>query len=97
MTRKLLAIDFDDTLTNGNAKWWKGEEAEPKKEILKWLDKEYIKGHIIIIHSARPWSVAKDTEAWLMKHGVRFHGLRFGKLSADLYVDDKAINVRDIT
>lgn len=90
--KKLIAVDFDVTLTNGNVAWWRGEEPTPNHHVIDWVDKQYIKGNIIVVHTARPWSVAKDTVAWLIKHGIRYHGLNMAKMSADVYLDDKADN-----
>ena len=32
------------------------------------------------------------TVAWLEKYGVRYDALRFRKMPADLYIDDRAFN-----
>ena len=94
--KKLIAVDFDGTLTNGNVKWWKGENPIPNKIVIEWVDKEYMKGNIIIIHTARPWKVAQETISWLIKNEIRFHGVMFGKLSADIYLDDKSKNPEEL-
>jgi hypothetical protein len=37
------------------------------------------------------------TLAWLIKYGVLFHGISMRvKPGADLYIDDKALNIDDI-
>lgn len=93
--RKLIAVDFDQTLTN-EGRFWKNEPILPNLNMVKWINEKYKQGHIIIIHTARPWSIAKETIAWLIKYDIRYHGVNFEKMSADIYVDDKAINVKDI-
>lgn len=93
--RNIIAIDFDETLTSGG-RWWKQEEILPNNKMIEWVNKEYRKGSVIIIHSARPWEIARATAAWLIKHNVRYHGLFLNKLGADLYVDDKALNINNI-
>ena len=87
--RKLIAVDFDGTLTHGGRFWKDGEEILPNEEIIKWVNKQFRLRNVIIIHTARPPETYRETEAWLIAHGVKFHGLRFGKLTADLYIDDK--------
>lgn len=93
--RKLIAVDFDGTLTN-EGRFWRDEPIIPNLKIIDWINDKYKQGHIIIIHTARPWNIAKETIAWLVKHGVRYHGVNFEKMSADYYIDDKAINPEDI-
>jgi len=34
--------------------------------------------------------------AWLIEHGAFFHALEMGKLAAEVYIDDKALNIDDI-
>lgn len=66
------------------------------------LNKFYDEGYEIIISSARNMvtqnnhvskvlqNVGLDTLQWLEKHGVKYHGLQFGKEYGSLYIDDKA-------
>ena len=96
MDRKLIAVDFDGTLTTGEGKWWKDDPIFPNKKMIDWVDKMYKKGHVIVIHSARPWSVSAKTVAWLIEQGIRYHGVNFEKMSADIYIDDKAVNIKDV-
>lgn len=90
--RKLYAIDFDNTLTIGDCKWWNGDEPIPNRTNIERVNELYIKGNYIIIFSARPWKVAQETIAWLIKYNVRYHGINFNKMSASIYVDDKSEN-----
>ena len=61
----------------------------PIQENIDWVNKKYHEGHIIIIHTARHISHQAQTEAWLQAHGVRYTGVRCGKVWADFYVDEK--------
>lgn len=94
--RKLIAVDFDGTLTDGKARWWKDEIPERNEKGIKWVNEQYKKRDIIIIHTARPWSVAPKTIAWLIENNIKYHGVNFGKMSSDIYLDDKALNIEDI-
>ena len=51
---------------------------------------------MIIIYTARPYEIMRETVAWLIQHGVKYHGLNFDKPGAQMYVDDKALNPEDI-
>lgn len=85
-----IAVDFDGTLTKGEAKWWNDEQEQPVNEMLMKVNDLYTQGHTIIIWTARPWSEGGKIAGRLTEWSVRFHGIRCGKGSADLYIDDKA-------
>ena len=87
--RRLIAVDFDGTLNNGEPFWV--TEPTPNLEVIERVREFYRQGNIIIVWTARQWSIAVETVAWLIKHQVPFHGIMMGKGGADLYVDDKAI------
>lgn len=94
--KKKIAVDVDGTLTHGEARYWiEDEEPQPRHEVIEAVNNLYKAGHFIIIWTARPWTVAEQTAAWLRKWGVRYHGLRMAKGSADVYIDDKAVHVED--
>ena len=91
--RKLIAVDFDGTLTIGGNKWWEDDNRPvPNKKAIERVNNWYIEGHYIIIFTARPWEVARKTVAWLIEHGVRFHGINCNKVAAAIYVDDRSEN-----
>jgi len=87
--RRLIAVDLDGTLNNGEPFWV--TEPTPNLEVIERVREFYRRGNIICIWTARQWSLAPETVAWLIKHQVPFHGIMMGKGGADLYVDDKAI------
>ncbi len=66
------------------------------KKNIEIVEKLYRAGHHIIIYSARHRKYYQTTEAWLIKNGVYYHALSLEKLGCDLYIDDKAVNVKDI-
>jgi hypothetical protein len=92
-----INIDFDNTLTESNVKYWAGERPDPDDEMIDYLIEKYRDGHTIIIWTARPWSEAGRIAGHLTEWGVRFHGIRCDKGSADLYIDDKARRPREVT
>jgi len=95
---KLIAVDLDGTLSTGEF-WGVGGEPEPEpiQKMIDYINKLYLKGAHIIIYTARNQDMYRLTQAWLIKHSVRFHGIAMQhKLGADLYIEDKALNVEDI-
>ena len=93
--RKVYAVDFDNTLTLSNAKYWEGERPEPDPRMVDICNEIYFDRNTIIVWTARPWSEAGRIAGHLTEWGVRFHGIRCDKGSAHHYIDDKAINAED--
>lgn len=89
--KRRLAVDIDSTLTTGPTQWWDGEFGQPHPEAVAWVREQYKNGHTILLYTARPERVRAGTEAWMDRHNVPYHALVMGKLSADVYVDDKAV------
>ena len=92
--RKVINVDIDDTLTNGE-KFWEAEPT-PNNGTIQLVQELYMNGHIIIIHTAREWGCATATAAWLTKNGVPYHGIKMEKGGADFYVDNKNIHVMEL-
>ncbi len=94
---KLIAVDLDGTLSKGEYWETSDKEPEPIKEMIDFVNSLYKKGAHIVIYIARFPSMYQYTLAWLIKHGVLFHGINMRvKIGADCYIDDKAINIKDI-
>lgn len=91
-----IGVDVDNTLTKGEARYWRDDEEckvdEEMKEVIQQLYRDH---HTIIIWTARPYRNASHLAAWLEKNDIRFHGLRMEKGSCDVYLDDKAIDVTE--
>lgn len=88
---KRIAVDFDKTLTSEEGgTYFTADPTLPNRDMIEWVNEQYIKGHTIIIWTSRPWSEAGRTAGKLAEWGVRWHGMVCEKGSADLYVDDKA-------
>ena len=68
----------------------------------------YKSGHTIILHTARKMetfkgnvrlarkSIEAKTKTQLEYFGIMYHEIYFGKPSADIYIDDKGVNVLNI-
>uniref|UniRef100_A0A6M3LFA5 Polynucleotide kinase n=1 Tax=viral metagenome TaxID=1070528 RepID=A0A6M3LFA5_9ZZZZ len=74
-------------------------EAEPFVDMIEAINKLYDAGHRIIFFTARGSSSGIDwrefTEKQLTQWGFKYHELILGKPTADVFIDDKAVNVRD--
>lgn len=93
----VYCFDIDGTLcTNTEGAY---ESAEPLPSMIEQVNALYAANHRIILFTARGSTTGIDwravTERQMKTWGVRYHELHFGKPTADVYVDDKAVNVRD--
>ncbi|HWE52225.1 MAG TPA: hypothetical protein VG273_20690 [Bryobacteraceae bacterium] len=90
-------FDIDGTLcTNTEGQY---ESAEPFPEVIEEVNRLAAAGNVIILHTARGSTTGIDwritTERQLKVWGVRYDCLFLGKPTADIYVDDKAVNFLD--
>jgi hypothetical protein len=91
---KTICFDLDGTLcTNTFGDY---ESAEPFPWAIARVNALAEQGHRIIIFTARGTATGIDwdevTRGQLERWGVRYDALHFGKPSADVYVDDRAIH-----
>lgn len=86
-----LGVDFDNTLTTGDCRYWDGEVPEPDEAVCEAVREHYRSGGTVVVWTARPWGAARLVAARLTEWEVPYHGIRCEKGSADLYVDDKAV------
>lgn len=92
----LIAVDLDGVLAYGEY-WGDGSKVRPIKENIEFFNKLYTQGAHIIVYTARPVTWASITYSWLDVNGVMYHGLMMGKKpGADLYIDDKALNIEEV-
>lgn len=87
-------FDIDGTLcTNTYGAY---EAAEPFHDVIEEVNRLYAEGHVIVLYTARGATTGIDwremTERQLSEWNVRYHKLFSGKPTADVYVDDRAIN-----
>lgn len=95
-----IAIDFDGTIVRN--RWPKiGRLRFLAKPVIKWLKK---RGHTLILYTCREGVYLAKAHIFLEKHGIKFdyynentegriweYGGDCRKISADLYIDDKAL------
>ncbi len=87
--RKVINVDLDGVLTYDGQFW--NDNVRPDIENIKKVQELYKQGNVIIIWTARQWSIASLTVGWLITHEVPFHGIYMGKGGSDAYIDDKAM------
>jgi carbamoyl-phosphate synthase large subunit len=93
----IYCFDIDGTLCNDTG----GDylKAEPRPEVISRLNELFDQGHTIIIHTARGATTGidwrKTTEEQLKLWNVKYHHLVMGRPGADIYIDDKCVNVSE--
>tara|TARA_R100000008_G_C3571321_1_gene162317 strand:+ start:311 stop:631 length:321 start_codon:yes stop_codon:yes gene_type:complete len=92
----IYCFDIDGTICTTDCHY---EDAEPFVEVIKKINKLYEDGHFISMCTSRGDRSGKDwtelTEKQLSKWNVKFNELRMVKPGADVYVDDKCVNIKD--
>ena len=100
-----FVFDIDDTICNNKNRDY--ENAEPLKDVIKKINYLYDNGATIKLYTSRGMVscngnlkkiIAKNKEVlekWLKKNKVKYNELIFGKPLGDLYIDDKAMNVKE--
>ncbi len=78
---KNYLIDIDGTITEDvpNEQPERMATCEPFPDALETLNNWYNKGHIITFFTSRTLEHKTVTEAWLDKHGFKYHGVIYGK------------------
>lgn len=92
----IYCFDIDGVLCNNEGFY---QDRVPNKEAIARVNKLYDEGHTILIFTGRgsktkiDWRelTAQQMKAW----GVKHHELIMGKPHADIFIDDKALNVKD--
>ena len=93
----IYCFDIDGTIctiTEGDY-----ELAEPFYDTIEKINKSFNDGHTIYFFTARGSTTGIDwrqlTEKQLRTWGLKYDQLFMGKPTADLYIDDKCINIKD--
>lgn len=78
---KNYLIDIDGTVTEDvpNEEPERMVTCEPFPDALETLNKWYDEGHMICFFTSRTEEHRDVTEAWLKKHGFKYHSLLMGK------------------
>ena len=86
-----IVIDIDNTICTQEKDY---SDAKPYMNRIKKINELYKEGNEIIFFTARGTDTGLDwkdiTEKQIKKWGVKYHGLIFGKPSADIYIDDRS-------
>jgi len=74
-------IDIDGTVSEDipNEEPERMADAELYPEALETLNRWFDRGHVITFFTSRTEEHREVTEAWLNKHGFKYHGLLMGK------------------
>ena len=95
-SKKTYCIDIDGTICTQEKDYSK---AKPFLNTIKQINKLYDECHKIIFFTARGTVTGIDwrdiTIKQFEKWGVKYDQLLFNKPAADLYIDDKALNIGD--
>lgn len=89
-------FDIDGTICSVEQDY---KNAKPINENIRIVNQLYKEGHTIWFYTARGsetkinWN--RRTKKQLNIWGIRYHRVVFKKPSADLYIDDKAINAQE--
>lgn len=93
----IYCFDIDGTLCDTAGSDYKN--SIPRKDIISKVNQLYDRGHTIKIFTGRGATSGIDwrefTEEQLKSWGVKYHELIMGKPKADIFIDDKAINIKD--
>lgn len=97
--KKVIAVDFDGTLCEN--KWPKIGEAN--KELIEQLKEAQKNGTAIILYTCRQHKLLKEAVKWCKEQGLKFDRVNENlperiraykgdcrKISADVYIDDRA-------
>ena len=103
-----IAVDFDGTIVEHQFP----EIGAPKMDTIEFLRRQHARGTKIILHTCREdmengkwtgyltkaidWCILNDVpiDEYNTNSGVEFGGR---KIYADIYIDDRAVNVKDIS
>lgn len=93
----IYCFDIDGTLcTNTDGDYSK---AQPLHEVIAEVNRLFAEGHRILLYTARGTTTGIDwrelTEYQLNEWHVQYHALFMGKPTADVYIDDRAMNFTD--
>tara|TARA_A100001515_G_scaffold1122_2_gene1032 strand:+ start:145 stop:513 length:369 start_codon:yes stop_codon:yes gene_type:complete len=108
--KKTIAVDFDGTLCEYDFPGI-GKQTDDQKKLMEKLIELRLSGHKLILYTCRgdneKYPCLSDAIKWCKEQGLEFDSINknipsFKKKSgpspkpvADIYLDDKAINVKD--
>ena len=90
-------FDIDGTICNNT--YGKYNEAKPFPDVIKKVNTLYDAGNKIIFFTARGTTTGIDwselTKSQLVAWGVKHHEIILNKPDADLFIDDKGVDIID--
>ena len=90
-------FDIDGTLCSNTEGDY--ESAKPFQGVIADVNQLFAEGHHILLYTARGVTTGIDwrglTEHQMEEWNVHYHALFMGKPTADIYIDDKAVNILD--
>jgi len=93
----IYCFDLDNTLCRTAGTDY--ESSTPYRDVIKKVNQLYDEGHTIKIFTGRGSTSGIDwrelTENQLKSWGVKYHELIMGKPEADIFVDDRGMNIRE--
>ena len=93
---KRFVFDIDGVIARAGGMNY--DSAEPNFPMIQVINQLYEQGHEIVLFTARGYVTGIDwhevTEKQLIRWGVKYHELYFGKPNADYYVDDRMLDMR---
>lgn len=87
----IIAVDFDGVLSSAG-KW--PEVGEPNEALMNWLSDLRTGGHKVILWTCRVGEALESAVAQCREHGLEFDAVNSRKITADYYIDDKAVVVK---
>lgn len=92
---KNFLIDIDGTICEDipNEEPWRMADAGVFPDALQRINAWYEAGHVITFFTSRTEEHRAVTEAWLHKHGFKYHGMVMGKPRGGNYhwIDDREV------
>jgi len=87
-----ICVDFDNTLCSDD------KFGKPNKRVIEYLKREKRFGAQLYINTSRTNLHHQEIIDWLKKYKLfsMFFNIYYKKPEADIYLDDKALNVNDI-
>lgn len=96
MSVRTYCFDIDGTICSDGCHY---RDAEPFKRVIDEINKLFALGNRIVIFTSRGSKSGEDwfqfTKDQLGIWGVKHHLLLTGKPQADVFIDDRAINIVD--
>ena len=95
MTPKVILVDIDGCLTADTA--WTSEDclrAKPRLDVIEKVNELY-KENFIVLYTARRDHLIPATLEWCRRNNVHFQAISNLKVGAEIYIDDRCVNVED--